>query len=78
MQSEKIQASHRARIAYVYVRQSSPYQVEHNLESQRLQYQLVEKARQWGFSDVRVIDEDWDCRGPRARNATVFKSWLLK
>jgi DNA invertase Pin-like site-specific DNA recombinase len=28
------------------------------LESQRLQYELVEKTRQWGFSDVRVIDED--------------------
>lgn len=55
---EKIHASHKARIAYVYIRQSSPYQVQHNLESQRLQYELVEKAHQWGFADVRILDED--------------------
>ena len=56
--SEKITLNHKARIAYVYVRQSSPYQVQHNLESQRLQYGLADKARQWGFADVRIIDED--------------------
>ena len=55
---EKITASHKARVAYVYVRQSSPHQVQHNLESQRLQYALADKARQWGLTDVRVIDED--------------------
>ena len=55
---EKITASHRARVAYVYVRQSSPHQVQHNLESQRLQYALADKARQWGLADVRIIDED--------------------
>jgi DNA invertase Pin-like site-specific DNA recombinase len=55
---EKITANHKSRIAYIYVRQSSPHQVQHNVESQRLQYALADKAREWGFADVRIIDED--------------------
>jgi DNA invertase Pin-like site-specific DNA recombinase len=46
------------RRAVVYVRQSSPGQVLHHLESQRLQYGLVERARQLGFADVQAIDDD--------------------
>jgi DNA invertase Pin-like site-specific DNA recombinase len=46
------------RRAVVYVRQSSPGQVLHHLESQRLQYGLVERARQLGFADVQTIDDD--------------------
>jgi len=42
----------------VYVRQSSDVQVHENLESQRQQYGLVDLARQYGFHDVQVIDED--------------------
>jgi DNA invertase Pin-like site-specific DNA recombinase len=42
----------------VYVRQSSFYQVMNNLESGRRQYGLVERARQLGWGDVLVIDED--------------------
>jgi DNA invertase Pin-like site-specific DNA recombinase len=36
----KITADHLARRACVYVRQSTPDQVQHNLESQRRQYAL--------------------------------------
>ena len=46
------------RKAIVYVRQSTPHQVQMNLESQRRQYELVEVARQRGFRDVEVIDDD--------------------
>jgi len=46
------------RRAVVYIRQSSPDQVIHHLESQRLQYGLMERAQQLGFADVRVIDDD--------------------
>ena len=35
---EKITTRHRERHAYVYVRQSTPHQVHHHLESQRNQY----------------------------------------
>lgn len=47
-----------ARKAVVYVRQSTQSQVITNLESQRRQYDLVDVARQRGFSDVEVIDDD--------------------
>src|SRR6266446_1672773 len=46
------------RKAIVYVRQSTPQQVQSNLESQRRQYDLVEVARRRGFTDVEVIDDD--------------------
>ena len=47
-----------ARRAVVYVRQSKSTQVIHNQESQRLQYRLVERASELGFSQVIAIDED--------------------
>ena len=46
------------RKAIIYVRQSTPGQIENNTESQRLQYGLVEVAQQYGFQDVEVIDDD--------------------
>src|SRR4051794_41785913 len=46
------------RKAVVYIRQSTPAQVHNNLESQRRQYDLVEIARQRGFRNVEVIDDD--------------------
>ena len=54
----KIQKDHLNRAAYVYVRQSSLAQVEQNLESQRRQYALAERAKDLGWQDIRVIDED--------------------
>lgn len=46
------------RKAVVYVRQSTPQQVQANLESQRRQYELVDIARRRGFANVEVIDDD--------------------
>ena len=46
------------RKAVVYVRQSTPQQVQSNLESQRRQYELVDVARQRGFKEVEIIDDD--------------------
>jgi DNA invertase Pin-like site-specific DNA recombinase len=54
----KIAAEHLERGAFVYVRQSTAYQVTNNLESGRRQYALVERARQLGWSEVHVIDDD--------------------
>jgi len=56
--SEKVKAHHLERGAYVYVRQSTPYQVRNNLESKERQYALEGRAQQLGFSKVVVIDED--------------------
>jgi excisionase family DNA binding protein len=54
----KITAEHLSRRACVYVRQSTPDQVQNNLESQRRQYALVERARQLGWEHVEIIDDD--------------------
>jgi DNA invertase Pin-like site-specific DNA recombinase len=54
----KITADQLSRRAIVYIRQSSPGQVIHNQESQRRQYGLADHARQLGFQQVDVIDDD--------------------
>ena len=61
----KITASHLARVAIVYLRQSSTAQVEHNRESTDRQYALVNKAGDLGWSTdkVIVIDEDLGVSG---------------
>jgi len=46
------------RKAVVYIRQSTAQQVQMNLESQRRQYELVDAARQRGFTNVEIIDDD--------------------
>src|SRR5947199_6643668 len=61
----KVKPSHTQRTAFVYIRQSSPAQVEYNRESTARQYALVEKARELGWSkeQVIVIDEDLGVSG---------------
>lgn len=60
MIDNKITTEHLSRMAYIYVRQSTSGQVIHHRESQRLQYGLVERAKDLGWSDekIRVIDSD--------------------
>ena len=61
----KVKPGHTQRAAFVYIRQSSPSQVEHNRESTARQYALVEKACQlgWAKEQVIVIDEDLGLSG---------------
>jgi DNA invertase Pin-like site-specific DNA recombinase len=56
----EITPQHLSKIVYVYVRQSTPYQVKHNLQSQQLQYDLVDlaKAKGWAPEKIIVVDED--------------------
>ncbi len=56
--SEKIKAQHLSRKAILYVRQSSAYQVSHNLESQKLQYAMQARLQQLGWREIEVVDED--------------------
>jgi DNA invertase Pin-like site-specific DNA recombinase len=56
--SDKIRPHHLARKAILYVRQSSAFQVTHNLESQRLQYAMRDRLAQLGWGDIDVVDED--------------------
>jgi len=71
----KITATHRARLAYVYIRQSSLSQVIHHHESTDLQYRLVERAIQlgWPRERVEVIDEDLGKSGASAEQRYGFQ-----
>src|SRR6266705_206139 len=61
----KIGASHLGRAAYVYLRQSTDAQVEHNRESTQRQYALAARATAlgWPAHQVVVIDEDLGLSG---------------
>ncbi|HJY87776.1 MAG TPA: recombinase family protein [Candidatus Acidoferrales bacterium] len=63
--SSKVKLNHMQRAAIVYIRQSSPAQVENHRESTARQYALVEKACQlgWGQEQVTVMDEDLGLSG---------------
>lgn len=54
----KIRAEHLERGAVVYVRQSTPGQVEDHRESFLRQHALADTARGQGFTKVEVIDDD--------------------
>ena len=56
----KVTATQRAKLAYVYVRQSSLNQVRHHGESTDMQYQLVERAVHlgWPRDRVHLVDDD--------------------
>ena len=55
----KITAEHLQRSACVYIRQSTADQLVHNLESQRRQYGLADRARQLGWPS-RSSTTIWD------------------
>lgn len=58
--TSKVTPAHLQRVAVVYIRQSTPGQVEHHRESTARQYALAERARElgWAAEHVQVIDED--------------------
>ena len=62
-------------MAYVYVRQSTPWQVKENRESTERQYHLRERALQlgWPASHVEVIDEDQGRTGTFATHRSGFQ-----
>lgn len=72
----KIGVQHLERQACVYVRQSSLRQVEQNLESQDLQYQLARRAQRLGWREgqVVVIDDDLGKSGVTATHRAGFQS----
>jgi DNA invertase Pin-like site-specific DNA recombinase len=73
--SQKIAASHLQRHAYVYVRQSSPTQLQHNKEGRENQYALRGRAVALGWSEamVRTIDSDLGFSGQSSDNRKGFK-----
>ena len=71
----KIQRHHLERLAVVYVRQSTMQQVDRHQESTRLQYALVERAVDlgWSRSQVEVIDDDLGRSGATAEGRPGFQ-----
>lgn len=56
--SDKVKPHHLERKVILYVRQSSVYQVQNNLESQKLQYAMRDRLCSLGWRDIEVVDED--------------------
>src|ERR1039457_5872205 len=72
--SSKIQLTHTQRAAFVYIRQSTPGQVEHNRESTARQYALADRACPlgWAKAQVVIIDEDLGLSGSSTDKRSGF------
>jgi DNA invertase Pin-like site-specific DNA recombinase len=70
----KIKPAHTQRGAFVYIRQSTPSQVEHNRESTQRQYALVDRAVElgWQREQVSVVDEDLGLSGSSTDKRSGF------
>jgi DNA invertase Pin-like site-specific DNA recombinase len=73
--SSKITPWHLERLAYIYVRQSSPKQVEQHQESQRYQYRLAQRAHElgWPAERTRIIDADLGVSGTSSEHRDGFQ-----
>jgi len=73
--SPKVQATHLARTAYLYVRQSTLRQVVENTESTQRQYALRQRAIALGWPAERivVIDSDLGQSGASAADRAGFQ-----
>jgi DNA invertase Pin-like site-specific DNA recombinase len=78
--SEKILRQHRERLAIVYIRQSTPQQVERHQESTRLQYALVDRAFQFGWprETIVVIDDDLGRTGTTIEGRLGFQRLIAE
>ena len=70
----KIGPSHLQRAAFVYIRQSSANQVEHNRESTQRQYALAQRAGALGWPErqISVVDEDLGLSGASTARRSGF------
>jgi len=78
--STKVLDRHLARLAIVYIRQSTPYQVQVNVESTARQYALWDYAAALGWSSERilVIDEDLGRSGRFVEGRPGFQRLLAE
>ena len=74
----KIQPHHQQRLAYVYLRQSTPGQVHHHQESQLNQERMADRARQlgWPAEQVQLISEDLGKSGGGSQQRSGFRRLL--
>lgn len=78
MSVEKIGAQHRSRKAVLYVRQSSAHQVQHNRESQVLQYAMRDRLTQLGWSEIEIVDEDLGCSAAGGTTRAGFERMVAE
>ena len=73
--TDKIQSQHLERLAVVYIRQSTLQQVSEHQESTRIQYGLVNRAKELGWQPERVltIDDDLGKSGSSAEGRLGFQ-----
>lgn len=78
--SPKLQPWHWDRQAIVYVRQSSPQQVQENRESTARQYALVDRAVAlgWPRDQIEVIDDDQGISGKSIEGRLGFQRLLAE
>lgn len=74
--NDKITERHLGRSAIVYIRQSTLQQVRNNTESGRRQYALESRAKELGFANVTVIDDDLGISGTGSRDRPGFARLL--
>jgi DNA invertase Pin-like site-specific DNA recombinase len=74
----QIRASHLEKLAIVYARQSTTFQVREHTGSTAAQLELADLPRQWGWpaSRILVIDDDLGLSGTSAQNRPGFQKML--
>jgi DNA invertase Pin-like site-specific DNA recombinase len=72
--ASKVNKVHLDKMAYVYIRQSSLYQVENHVEGRLRQYNLVEWAEQagWPKERISIIDSDLGKSGASPNSRSGF------
>lgn len=78
MNREQITVEQRSRLAAIYIRQSSSYQVSHNVESGLRQRNFVERAIELGWAQDRVlvVDEDLGESASRTGKRSGFEQMV--
>ena len=77
---QKVTASHRQRVAIVYIRQSTLMQVREHTESTARQYGLAQEAARlgWPATDIEVIDADLGLSGRSITHRDGFKHLVAR
>ena len=76
--NEKITARHLTRVGYVYIRQSTAYQVMANTESTLRQYALKDRLKGLGWDDslIKIIDTDLGISGKTTEARSGFQQLM--
>jgi DNA invertase Pin-like site-specific DNA recombinase len=77
---DRVTTAHRAKLAYIYVRQSTAGQVRQHQESTELQYRLVDRATWFGWprERIEVIDDDLGKSGATSDGRCGFQRLIAE